>query len=164
MCSPRVSQVVGREAPSEGNPSGTVVDFAGGAVEGRLVGDGAGVGTGGEGVVEDGAGDGGVGEVADVFPAEGKVGGGLHTVTSGEADQRPFGFDVPCFRFGGVVRIRRATRSRSSQVGSVSTGISGGSRRFSLTAKPERATAGSPGRSRDRSWSAAAGAAPRSSH
>lgn len=122
------------------------------------------MGAGGEGVVEDSAGDGGFGEVADVFPAEGKVGGGLHTVTSGEADQRPFGFDLPCFRFGGVVRIRRATRSSSSQVGSVSAGISGGSRRFSLTAKPERATAGSAARSRDRSWSAVAGAAPRSSH
>ena len=34
------------------------------------------MGAGGEGVVEDGVGDGGVGEVADVLPAEGEAGSG----------------------------------------------------------------------------------------
>ena len=50
--------------------------FAGGAGEGGFVGDGALVGAAGEGVVENGANHGGVGNVADVIPAAGEVGSG----------------------------------------------------------------------------------------
>jgi len=50
--------------------------FAVVAVEGGFIGDGGFVGAAGKGVVEDGAGDGGVGEVADVLPAEGDGGAG----------------------------------------------------------------------------------------
>ena len=60
------------EAGGEGGPGGLVVVFAGGAVEGGFVSDRAFVGAAKEGVVGDGAGDGGVREVADVLSAEGE--------------------------------------------------------------------------------------------
>ena len=50
-----------------------VVAFAGGAVEGGFVSDRAARGAAAEGVVEDRPGDGGVGEIADALPAEGKA-------------------------------------------------------------------------------------------
>ena len=65
-----------RKAFREGGPGRAVVVFAVAAGEGGFVGDGAFVGAAGEGVLEDGTGDGGVGEVADVLPAEGEVGSG----------------------------------------------------------------------------------------
>ena len=48
------------KAFGEGGPGGVVVVFAGGADEGGFVDDRAFAGTAGEGVVDDGAGDGGV--------------------------------------------------------------------------------------------------------